>query len=410
MKTGAGGYSGRMRAGALAVVALVAAVVGSATTLIVGKAAGWVDGDDASPAATVVVGTSDGSESPASGTPSPLAGATFDPAGIYARTTPGVVTIYALFDGGGRSQGSGFIVSADGHVLTNSHVITSAGESSSGPVRGAASVYVVFADGDRLPAEIVGWDLFNDTGVIKVDPADHAVRAIPLGDSGDVVVGEPVAAIGSPFGNENSLAVGVVSAVSRSIPSLTSRYHVSNAIQVDAPINHGNSGGPLLDARGRVIGINAQIRSESGNAEGVGFAIPINSARRSMEQLVSTGRVAYAYIGITTQDVTPAFARRYELGAERGAIIEEAVEGSPAARAGLQGSRRQELFNGSTVPVGGDVIVAVAGQPVERADDVARIVTDALRPGQTVELEVLRGGKGEPETVRVKLTERPTDP
>jgi 2-alkenal reductase len=400
-----------MRAGALAVVALVAAVVGSAATLIVGNAAGWIGDDEAASTATVVVDSPAGAGGPAaSGTASPLVGARFDPAAIYARSTPGVVTIYALFDGGGRSQGSGFIVSDDGHVLTNSHVITSSGESTTAPVRGASSVYVVFADGDRLPAEIVGWDLFNDTGVIKVDPDDHAVSVLPLGDSDDAVVGEPVAAIGSPFGNENSLAVGVVSAVSRSIPSLTSRYHVSNAIQVDAPINHGNSGGPLLDARGRVIGINAQIRSESGNAEGVGFAIPINSARRSMEQLISTGRVAYAYIGITTQDVTPAFARKYELGAERGAIIEEAVAGSPAARAGLRGSRREELFNGSTVPVGGDVIVAVAGQPVERADDVARIVTDRLRPGQVVELAVLRGGKGEPETVRVKLTERPTDP
>jgi S1-C subfamily serine protease len=400
-----------MRAGALAVVALVAAVLGSAATLIVGNAVGWIDGDDGAPSSTVVVDASGAASGPAgSGTASPLVGARFDPARIYARSTPGVVTIYALFDGGGRSQGSGFVVSSDGHVLTNSHVITSSGESTSAPVRGATSVYVVFADGDRLPAEIVGWDLFNDTGVIKVDPDDHSVSTLPLGDSDNVVVGEPVAAIGSPFGIENSLAVGVVSAVSRSIPSLTSRYHVSNAIQVDAPINHGNSGGPLLDARGRVIGINAQIRSESGNAEGVGFAIPINSARRSMEQLVSTGRVAYAYIGITTQDVTPAFARKYELGAERGAIIEEAVAGSPAAEAGLRGSRKEELFNGSTVPVGGDVIVAVAGQPVERADDVARIVTDRLRPGQVVELAVLRGGKGEPETVRVTLTERPSDP
>jgi S1-C subfamily serine protease len=319
-----------------------------------------------------------------------------------------VVTIYALFDGGGRSQGSGFVVSDEGHVLTNSHVITNSGEQ--GPVTGASSVYVVFADGDRLPAEIVGWDLFNDTGVLKVDPADHAVEPVPLGDSDQVVVGEPVAAIGSPFGNENSLAVGVVSAVSRSIPSLTSRYQVSNAIQVDAPINHGNSGGPLLDARGRVIGINAQIRSESGNAEGVGFAIPINSARRSMEQLVANGRVAYAYVGITTQDVTPALARKYELGAERGAIIEETVDDSPAARAGLRGSRRQEVFNGSPVPVGGDMIVSVAGRPVERADDVSRIVTEHLRPGQVVEVEVLRGGKGERETVRLRLGERPRDP
>jgi S1-C subfamily serine protease len=399
-----------MRPGALAVVAVVAAVLGSATTLIVGKAAGWVDDDGVRAGSTVVVeAPAEGAgDAPARAAASPLVGDRFEPARIYAEATPGVVTIYALFDGGGRSQGSGFVVSDEGHVLTNSHVITNSGEQ--GPVTGASSVYVVFADGDRLPAEIVGWDLFNDTGVIKVDPADHAVEPVPLGDSDQVVVGEPVAAIGSPFGNENSLAVGVVSAVSRSIPSLTSRYQVSNAIQVDAPINHGNSGGPLLDARGRVIGINAQIRSESGNAEGVGFAIPINSARRSMEQLVAKGRVAYAYVGITTQDVTPALARKYELGAERGAIIEETVAESPAARAGLRGSRRQEVFNGSPVPVGGDMIVSVAGRAVERADDVSRIVTEHLQPGQVVEVEVLRGGKGEPETVRLRLGERPVDP
>lgn len=399
-----------MRPGALAVVALVAAVLGSATTLIVGKAAGWVDDDGARAGSTVVVEApaDGGGNAPARAAASPLVGDRFEPARIYAEATPGVVTIYALFDGGGRSQGSGFVVSDEGHVLTNSHVITNSGEQ--GPVTGASSVYVVFADGDRLPAEIVGWDLFNDTGVIKVDPVDHAVEPVPLGDSDQVVVGEPVAAIGSPFGNENSLAVGVVSAVSRSIPSLTSRYQVSNAIQVDAPINHGNSGGPLLDARGRVIGITAQIRSESGRAEGVGFAIPINSARRSMEQLVANGRVAYAYVGITTQDVTPALARKYELGAERGAIIEETVDDSPAARAGLRGSRRQEVFNGSPVPVGGDMIVSVAGRAVERADDVSRIVTEHLRPGQVVEVEVLRGGKGEPETVRLRLGERPGDP
>ena len=159
-----------------------------------------------------------------------------------------------------------------------------------------------------------------------------------------------------------------------------------------------------------MIGNNAQIRSESGNAEGVGFAIPINSARRSMEQLIANGRVAYAYIGITTQDVTPAFAREYELDAERGAIIEEAVDGSPAAKAGLRGSPKQEIFNGSPVPVGGDVIVALAGQPVERADDVARIVTESLNPGQVVDVSVLRGGKGKRRTVKVRLIERPVDP
>jgi 2-alkenal reductase len=233
---------------------------------------------------------------------------------------------------------------------------------------------------------------------------------VPLGDSSRVVVGEPVAAIGSPFGQESSLAVGVVSATERSIDSLTSAYDVSDAIQIDAPINHGNSGGPLLDARGRVIGINAQIRSDSGNAEGVGFAIPINSARRSMEQLIATGRVAYAYVGVTTQDVTPAISRRYGLGAPRGALIQAVVEGAPAERAGLRGSSNQEVFNGIPINIGGDLIIGFAGRKVERAADIARIVTDSLRPGQTVSVVVLRRGDGKRETVRVRLVERPVNP
>ncbi|HWH06031.1 MAG TPA: trypsin-like peptidase domain-containing protein [Gaiellaceae bacterium] len=397
-----------MRPGLIAVVALVAAALGSGSTLLVGKAGGWLGEPEQRRAATVVV---ERDSEPASGTAAPLAGATFEPTEVFARTSPGVVTIYAVFAGGRTSQGSGFVVSPAGDILTNSHVITNVGETqSTQPVRGATSVYVVFADGDRIPAEIVGWDLFNDTGVIRVDPDEHALVPLPLGDSDIVRVGEPIAAIGSPFGNENSLSVGVVSAVARSIPSLTSRYRVSNAIQVDAPINHGNSGGPLLDARGRVIGVNAQIRSESGINEGVGFAIPINSARRSLEQLVSTGRVAYAYVGITTRDLTPALARKYRLAAERGALIEDVVARGPAARAGIRGSTRQELFNGEPVPVGGDVIVGLAGEAVKRADDVARIVTERLRPGQTVRARILRGGKGVPRTVELRLQERPVDP
>ena len=159
-----------------------------------------------------------------------------------------------------------------------------------------------------------------------------------------------------------------------------------------------------------MIGINAQIRSDSGNAEGVGFAIPINSARRSMEQLISTGKVAYAYVGVTTQDVTPALARRYKLGAPRGALIQSVVEDGPAEQAGLRGATDEEDFNGISISLGGDLIVAFAGRPVERAADVARIVTDRLRPGDTVSVTVLRGGKGKRETVRVRLVERPLEP
>src|SRR5204863_5563932 len=157
---------------------------------------------------------------------------------------------------------------------------------------------------DRVPARIVGWDIFDDVALIRVDPQDHSLAPVPLGDSSAVAVGEPVAAIGSPFGQADSLGVGVVAATHRSIESLTSKYNLVDAIQTDAPINHGNSGGPLFDARGRVIGINAQIRSDSGNAEGVGFAVPINSAKRSMEQLIGHGSVSYAYIGVVTTDLT----------------------------------------------------------------------------------------------------------
>ena len=396
-----------MRPGALAAVSIVAACLGAAAVLAIGSAAGWVGGDGG--VRTVVVSTVPTQSGAAAQTAAPLLGNGFDPARIYANRSEGVVTIYSYFPNGQRAQGSGFIVSEEGHILTNSHVVTTSADEGSA-VKGAERIYVVFHDGDRIPGSIVGWDLFNDTGLVKVDPDDHAVAPVPLGDSSRVVVGEPVAAIGSPFGQESSLAVGVVSATERSIDSLTSAYDVSDAIQIDAPINHGNSGGPLLDARGRVIGINAQIRSDSGNAEGVGFAIPINSARRSMLQLISTGRVAYAYVGVTTQDVTPAISRRYGLGAQRGALIQAVVADAPAARAGLRGSSNQEVFNGVPINIGGDLIVAFAGRNVERAADIARIVTDSLRPGQTVSVTVLRGGTGKRETVRVRLTERPVNP
>ena len=397
-----------MRSAALAVVALVSAALGAAAVLVVGSVAGWIGSGDS--ARTVVVETAATETGPAAaGSPAvPLVGNGFEPAKIYASRSGGVVTIYSYFRNGQRSQGSGFVVSDEGHVLTNSHVVTDAGEGST--VHGASRVYVVFADGDRIPGSIVGWDLFNDTGVVKVDPRDHAVAPVPLGDSSRVVVGEPVAAIGSPFGQESSLAVGVVSATERSIHSLTSAYDVSGAIQIDAPINHGNSGGPLLDARGRVIGINAQINSDTGNAEGVGFAIPINSARRSLEQLITTGRVAYAYVGVTTQDVTPAVARRYHLGAEKGALIQSVVADAPADAAGLRGGSDLKDFNGIPINLGGDLIVSFAGERVERAADIAEIVTERLRPGQTVSVTVVRRGTGKRETVSLHLVERPLNP
>jgi S1-C subfamily serine protease len=236
----------------------------------------------------------------------------------------------------------------------------------------------------------VGWDGYDDVALLKVDPAAHKLAIVPLGDSSRVRPGAPVAAMGSPFGNEDSIAVGVVSAIHRSIASLTSSYKVVDAIQTDAPITHGNSGGPLFDARGRVIGINAQIRSESGGAEGVGFAVPINAAKRSMGQLIATGRVAYAFLGVTTEDLTPTLARHLGYPVSRGAMVGDVRGGSPADRAGVHGGSGQESFNGLDVTTGGDVIVAIDGRPVRSADEVVRDVSSKL-PGQKLELTVVRG-------------------
>jgi 2-alkenal reductase len=332
-----------MRPGVLAAVSLVAAAIGGIGVLLVAAALGFIgEGSTQTTVVTATPGSSERGVSPVRSSAKPLTGNGFDPARLYAERSDGVVTVYALFDEheatGNASQGSGFVVSDDGYVLTNSHVITDAGETSSGSPDAASEVYVGFRDGERVPAKIVGWDVFDDVGLLKIDPRAHPLAPVPLGDSDAVVVGEPVAAIGSPFGEESSLAVGVVSATGRSISALTSDYVLVDAIQTDAPINRGNSGGPLFDARGRVIGINAQIRSSSGTAEGVGFAVPINSAKRSMEQLIQNGRVSYAYVGISTDDLTPALARRLGYGVERGAIV-VGVSPGPGREAG-QRSRR----------------------------------------------------------------------
>ena len=403
------------RPGVILLVVL-SAVVGGAAALGLGKAVGWVD-EGGSRTATVLVPTPDGAAPAAERVEGdaarPLDGNGFDASEIYRKRANGVVTIFALFGGedevGAAAQGSGFVVSEDGYVLTNSHVITTAGEGepTEAPVA-AGTVYVQFRDGERVPAEVVGWDLYDDVGLLKVDPDDHVVNPVPLGDSADIVVGEPVAAIGSPFGQESSLSVGVVSATERSISSLTSRYNLVDAIQTDAPINRGNSGGPMFDARGRVIGINAQIRSESGTAEGVGFAVPINAARRSMEQLIQSGRVRYAWLGVTTQTVTPRMAEELGFGAEAGAAVQEVVEDSPADRAGLRGGGRERSFEGVAIQPGGDLIVAIDGTPVESAEDVVRAITQRLLPGQSVELTILRGNLQR--TVTVELGERPATP
>ena len=386
-----------MRLWAAAGLALVAAALGAGAALLVARETG----DDTTPATVTRVAAPAPAALPTRSVP-PSA---FDPAALYAARADGVVTIYANLGTDGSSQGSGFVVDGGGLILTNAHVITNVTESRA--VRGASAVYVEFSDGDRVAGDIVGWDLFSDVGVVRVAAADHTLAPVPLGNSSTVRVGEPVAAIGSPFGQQTSLSVGVVSATGRSIDSLTSGFAVANAIQVDAPINRGSSGGPLFDAAGTVIGINAQIESNSGTAEGVGFAIPINVARRSLDQLVRTGTVRYAYIGIRTQDVTPGIARAFDLGARRGALVTRVDDGTPAARAGLRGGAKTEVYNGLDVTLGGDLIVAIDGTPVTSTEDVSRIVSTELMPGQTVPFTVLRGGTRRT-TVDVTLAERPS--
>ena len=216
-----------------------------------------------------------------------------------------------------------------------------------------------------------------------------------------------MAAIGSPFGNADSLSVGVVSAT-RSIASLTSRYQIVDAIQTDAPINHGNSGGPLFDASGRVIGINAQIRSAAhgtGGFEGVGFAIPIDAAKRSLKQLLASGSVAYAYVGIGAEDLTPSLARRYGYPVGHGALVDRVEAGTAAARAGLRAGDRTVRFAGEDVRIGGDVIVAIDGRAVATAGDVVRIVSEELEPGQVARFSIVRDG--EQLELPVRLDERP---
>jgi 2-alkenal reductase len=385
-------------------------VLGGVAALGVGKLAGWTG----SSSTTTVFRAAPLDQAAPSATPAavgpvarPLAGNGFSPSAIYARRSPGVVTIVADFgsdtETAEQAQGSGFVVSPRGYILTSSHVITTAGEGSD--IKPADDVFVEFQDRDRVQAKIVGWDPFDDVGLIKVSPSAHALVSVPLGNSAAVEVGQPVAAIGSPFGNENSLGVGVVSAIKRSIDSLTSDFNLVDAIQTDAPINHGNSGGPLFDARGRVIGINAQINSDSGTAEGVGFAVPINSAKRSMAQLVEDGSVSYAYIGVKTEDLTPSLARRFGYSSSHGAVVTDVVPDGPAAAAGLRGGTGLKHVLGTAFTPGGDLIVAIDGRRVTSSEDIVRIVTDSLAPGQTARFTIERDNSKR--DIQVRLTQRP---
>jgi 2-alkenal reductase len=335
----------------------------------------------------------------------------FSPAEIYQRDAPGVVTVLSIFGGGSAAdigaaagQGSGFVISNDGEILTNAHVVTSGGENNGGGnPKPAGQVYVEFSDRNRVPAEIVGFDPDADVALIKIDPSGLNLQPIELSDREEFAVGEPVAAIGSPFGENQSLSVGIISATDRSISSLT-QFTVDNAIQTDASINPGNSGGPLLDADGKVIGINQQIESSSGTNSGVGFAIPVTAIRYSLDQLRESGEVDYAYLGVTTQAIWPQLNDELDLGTDTGALISEVVPDGPADDAGIEGSNGQQTFQGARIRTGGDVITAVNGQRLRVESDLAELIS-RQRPGETVTLLVLRDG--DEQEIEVKLEPRP---
>ena len=332
------------------------------------------------------------------------AGSGFDPAEIYRKLSPGVVTVTSLFgsgNGADAGQGSGFVVDGKGYVVTNAHVVTSGSGSN---IKKASEVYVQFPDGNQVRGEITGFDPNADVGVVKVDPSGLDLVPLKLGRLAAVHVGDAVAAIGSPFGEQGSLSVGVVSAKDRTIEALT-QFSISDAIQTDAAINRGNSGGPLLDANGRVIGINSQIRSSGGGSVGVGFAIPVDTVRRSVSEIRAHGEVRYAYIGITSQPLYPQLADRLGVPVDEGAVVAAVVQGGPADKAGIKGGDREIRFQSTLVKLGGDVVTKVNGQKVTRQQDFSELIS-RFKPGQVVKLEVYRGQ--DKRTVKVKLGDRPT--
>ncbi|MGN6216722.1 MAG: S1C family serine protease, partial [Solirubrobacterales bacterium] len=286
---------------------------------------------------------------------------------------------------------------------TNAHVVT---DDSTGERKPAKEVFVEFPERNVVAAEIVGFDPFADVALLQIEPDGFPLHPLKLGNDHTLQVGQPVAAIGSPFGEQQSLSVGVVSATDRSVKSLT-QFEISGAIQTDASINPGNSGGPLLDAGAHVIGINQQIETNSGANDGVGFAVPISAVKRSISQLRENGKAEYAYMGVSTQALYPQLARKLGLDTTFGGLISEVVPGGPAEKAGLEGGDEKLRFQAAQYRTGGDVVLQVDGRDVVSTDALARIVADH-KPGDTVTLTILHNNQRE--KVKVTLGKRPDIP
>jgi S1-C subfamily serine protease len=335
------------------------------------------------------------------------------PAQIYQKYSSGVVevvstlqttqqSLFGPVSSQSQALGSGFVVSKQGYILTNAHVVSSDG-------RAASTVSVVFkgkgSQTTRVSAKIVGIDETSDVAVLRVDAAKAPLlNPLPLGDSNAAQVGEPVVAIGNPLGFDFSLTSGIVSATDRNLQSPNGST-ISNGIQTDAAINEGNSGGPLIDSSGKVIGINEQIASQSGGNQGLGFAVPIDTAAAVMSQLEKNGKVAYAWLGVSGQTVSPDVAKALGLKVNAGVLVASVQSDSPAAKAGIRGGQRQVSLQNQIYVTGGDVITKIDGRAVSSNEQLSTLIT-SHKPGDNVTVTVVRGSS----TTNLKATlgTRPT--
>jgi len=324
---------------------------------------------------------------------------------IYVRDAPGVVHVRSILrasassspfgtDQGGEATGTGFVIDGEGHILTNYHVVAD-----------ASSVSVGFDDNRIVPARVLGTDATNDLALLDVEPDGLKLVPLQLGDSSTAQVGDPVLAIGNPFGLDRTLTTGVVSALQREI-SAPNGFTIQHVIQTDAPINPGNSGGPLLDAAGRVIGINSQIiTGGSGNGNvGIGFAVPINTAKKLLPQLKQSGSVVHAYLGITGATIDASMAD-LQLKVDTGVLVQTITSGGPAAKAGVHGGTIESQLNGARIMLGGDVIQSFDGQRVDSMSDLTGQIAKH-RPGDRIRLGILRSGDGKTVTVTLGTAPR----
>lgn len=343
---------------------------------------------------------------PAEGPGRPIGGLTPEEeiiTGVYRAASPGVVNITSTVLSQDfffriipeRGTGSGFIVDDRGYILTNNHV-----------VENADSLEVTLADKTKVPAKLVGRDPHNDLAVIRINVPREKLTLLRLGDSSRLQVGQMAIAIGNPFGLFGTVTRGVVSALGRTLKANTGRQ-IRNVIQTDAAVNPGNSGGPLLNSRGEVIGINTAIFTPSGGSVGIGFAIPVNTAKKLLPQLIARGRASHPWLGIGGMDITPDLARTLNLPTQGGVMIGQVAPGGPAARAGLRGAQRRVRVRNFLVEVGGDIITALDGQKISSVDDLTAYLDEQKRVGDDIRVDVLRDGR--PLSVTAKLGQLPEE-